>query len=93
MTSNEKQGEPQDSAHPMQSLLDSDTGMQMPQRGEIREGVIARITLEGVIVQQAQRSKHGFVDKTDLLLKVGAKAEEQKRSMVSASMREMGKGK
>jgi hypothetical protein len=49
-----------------------------------RKGVIARITLEGVIVQQAQRSKHGFVDKTEVLLKVGGVASDQKRALVAA---------
>ena len=48
-----------------------------------RKGVIAKIVLEGVVVQLAQRSAHGFVDKAEVLLKVGAKAEEQKRALVT----------
>ncbi|MGZ3719969.1 MAG: hypothetical protein ACXWR1_16640, partial [Bdellovibrionota bacterium] len=47
-----------------------------------RKGLIKKITLEGLVVQQAQRSAHGFVDKTEVLLKVGAKADEQRRALV-----------
>ena len=58
MTSNEAQGEPRpDAAHPMQSLLDSDSGMTMPRRGEIREGVIARITPGEVLVDVGAKSE------------------------------------
>jgi|GEM_PF-5198948 len=46
-----------------------------------RKGVIKQITNEGLIIQQAQRSKHGFVDRTEVLLKVGATAEQQKVSL------------
>jgi Tfp pilus assembly protein PilP len=46
-----------------------------------RKGVISKIVLEGVIVQQAVRGAHGFVDKTEVLLKVGGKAEDQKKSL------------
>jgi hypothetical protein len=46
-----------------------------------RKGVISKIVLEGIIVQQAQRSAHGFVDKTEVLLKVGGKMEEQRRAL------------
>lgn len=48
-----------------------------------RKGVISKITLEGIYVQQAQRSAHGFVDKTEVLLKVGGRTEDQKRAMVA----------
>jgi small subunit ribosomal protein S1 len=58
MTSNEAQGEPRaDAANPMQSLLDSDSGMTMPRRGEIREGVIARITPGEVLVDVGAKSE------------------------------------
>jgi hypothetical protein len=57
-----------------------------------RKGVIAKITLEGLVVQQAQRSAHGFVDKTEVLLKVGAKAEEQRRALVSRQAETKGDG-
>ena len=58
MTSNEAQGEPRpDAAHPMQSLLDSDSGMTMPRRGEIREGVIARVTPGEVLVDVGAKSE------------------------------------
>jgi hypothetical protein len=48
-----------------------------------RKGVISKITLEGIYVQQAQRSAHGFVDKTEVLLKVGGHVEEQKKSLTA----------
>src|SRR3990170_2627605 len=58
MTSNEAKGEPRaDAANPMQSLLDSDSGMTMPRRGEIREGVIARITPGEVLVDVGAKSE------------------------------------
>jgi len=58
MTPNEAQGEPRaDAANPMQSLLDSDSGMTMPRRGEIREGVIARITPGEVLVDVGAKSE------------------------------------
>src|SRR5574341_1449980 len=58
MTSNEAQGEPRpDAAHPMQSLLDSDSGMTMPRRGEIREGVIARVTPGEILVDVGAKSE------------------------------------
>jgi small subunit ribosomal protein S1 len=41
----------------MQSLLDSDSGMTMPRRGEIREGVIARITPGEVLVDVGAKSE------------------------------------
>ncbi len=43
--------------HPMQSLLDSDKSMNMPQRGEIREGVIARITPTEILVDVGAKSE------------------------------------
>ncbi len=46
-------------------------------------GVIAKITAEGIIVQQSQRSKHGFVDKREILLKVGGKTEDQRHTLLS----------
>jgi hypothetical protein len=52
-----------------------------------RRGVIKAITAEGLMVQQAMRSKHGFVDKTEVLLKVGGSAQQQRGSLSS-----MGKG-
>ncbi len=60
-----------------------------------RKGVINRITNEGLIIQQAQRSKHGFVDRTEVLLRVGASAEQQKISLsaVSPGSGESGKNK
>lgn len=41
----------------MQSLLESDYGMSMPQRGEIREGVIARITHNEILVDVGAKSE------------------------------------
>jgi small subunit ribosomal protein S1 len=41
----------------MQSLLDSDSGMTMPQRGEIREGVIARLTSGEILVDVGAKSE------------------------------------
>ncbi len=46
-----------------------------------RKGVIAKVTPEGLLIQQTMRSKHGFVDKTDVLLKVGGVAEQQRNSL------------
>lgn len=46
------------------------------------KGVITKITLEGVSVVQAVRSQHGFVDKTEILLKVGSTAADQKKEMM-----------
>ena len=50
-----------------------------------RKGVIKQITPEGLVVQQAMRSKHGFVDKTEVLLKVGGTAEQQRGSLTAVS--------
>lgn len=44
-------------AHPMQSLLDAEQGMTMPQRGEIREGTIARITHSEILVDVGAKSE------------------------------------
>jgi small subunit ribosomal protein S1 len=45
------------SVHPMQSLLDSDQSMNMPQRGEIRDGKIARITSTEILVDVGAKSE------------------------------------
>lgn len=45
------------SVHPMQSLLDSDQSMNMPQRGEIRDGKIARITATEILVDVGAKSE------------------------------------
>ncbi len=44
-------------AHPMQSLLESEEGMAMPSQGEIREGVVARITPSEVLVDVGAKSE------------------------------------
>jgi len=43
--------------HPMQTLLESDYGLTMPLRGEIREGVIARITPSEILVDVGAKSE------------------------------------
>lgn len=43
--------------HPMKSLLDAESGMNMPQRGEIRDGVIARITNSEILVDVGAKSE------------------------------------
>jgi small subunit ribosomal protein S1 len=43
--------------HPMQALLDSDSGLTMPARGEIREGVVARITPNEILVDVGAKSE------------------------------------
>jgi small subunit ribosomal protein S1 len=43
--------------NPMHSLLDSDYGLSMPQRGDIREGVIARITPSEILVDVGAKSE------------------------------------
>lgn len=58
-----------------------------------RKGVIKQVTSEGLIIQQAQRSKHGFVDRTEVLLKVGATVEQQKVSLSAVSAPPDGGGK
>jgi small subunit ribosomal protein S1 len=44
-------------ANPMSALLDSDYGLNMPLRGEIREGVIAGITNSEVLVDVGAKSE------------------------------------
>jgi small subunit ribosomal protein S1 len=44
-------------ANPMAALLDSDYGLNMPMRGEIREGVIARITPSEILVDVGAKSE------------------------------------
>jgi len=44
-------------ANPMLALLDSDYGLHMPSRGEIREGVIARVTNSEVLVDVGAKSE------------------------------------
>lgn len=53
-----------------------------------RKGVISKIVLEGVIVQQAVRGPHGFVDKSEVLLKVGGRMEDQRRSLQTKTISE-----
>jgi len=59
MSSNDPQGTPANdpSANPMQALLDADTTMTMPTRGEMREGVIARITNNEILVDVGAKSE------------------------------------
>jgi len=60
MTSNDNPiggGTPPEAANPMQSLLDADSGMTMPKRGEIREGVIARVTPGEILVDVGAKSE------------------------------------
>ncbi len=60
MTSNDMNiggGAPPEAANPMQSLLDSDSGMTMPKRGEIREGVIAGVTSNEILVDVGAKSE------------------------------------
>jgi small subunit ribosomal protein S1 len=45
------------SVHPMQTLLESDYGLTMPLRGEIREGVIARVTPSEILVDVGAKSE------------------------------------
>jgi small subunit ribosomal protein S1 len=44
-------------ANPMHTLLDSDYGLSMPSRGEIREGVIARVTPSEILVDVGAKSE------------------------------------
>jgi hypothetical protein len=53
-----------------------------------RKGVISKIVLEGIMVQQAVRGAHGFVDKTEVLLRVGGKVEEQKKALQARQSKE-----
>jgi small subunit ribosomal protein S1 len=43
--------------NPMLALLDSDYGMSMPSRGEIREGVIARVTPSEILIDVGAKSE------------------------------------
>lgn len=43
--------------NPMLALLDSDYGMSMPMRGEIREGVIARVTPSEILIDVGAKSE------------------------------------
>lgn len=43
--------------HPMHSLLESESGLNMPQRGEIRDGRIARITPSEILVDVGAKSE------------------------------------
>jgi small subunit ribosomal protein S1 len=50
----------QDSAaspNEMQALLDADYGLSMPQRGEVREGVIARLTPSEILIDVGAKSE------------------------------------
>ncbi|MCC7360753.1 MAG: S1 RNA-binding domain-containing protein [Anaerolineales bacterium] len=44
-------------ANPMLALLDSDYGLSMPSRGEIREGVVARVTPSEILVDVGAKSE------------------------------------
>jgi len=64
MTSHDRnigEGAPADAqpsaAHPMQTLLDNDAGMSMPSKGEMRDGVIARITNSEILVDVGAKSE------------------------------------
>jgi hypothetical protein len=54
-----------------------------------RKGVISKILAAGVVVQQAMRTSHGFVDKTEALLKVGGHSGDQ-RAVISTIPRSGG---
>jgi small subunit ribosomal protein S1 len=43
--------------HPMRSLLESESGLNMPQRGEIRDGIVARITPNEILVDVGAKSE------------------------------------
>jgi hypothetical protein len=49
-----------------------------------RKGEIIKITREGLVVQQAIRSKFGFTDKSNVILKVGGTAEKQKAELMAS---------
>ncbi len=58
MSSKDQTGSPTPpSDNPMQALLDADTSMTMPMRGEMREGVIARITNNEILVDVGAKSE------------------------------------
>jgi small subunit ribosomal protein S1 len=51
------QGPTTPEANPMSALLDSDYGLSLPTRGEIREGVVARITPSEILVDVGAKSE------------------------------------
>lgn len=55
MTSKDTQLE--QAAHPMHALLEADQGMTMPAQGEIREGVVARITPSEILIDVGAKSE------------------------------------
>jgi small subunit ribosomal protein S1 len=60
MASTEKpveQNTPAGEVNPMSALLDSDYGLSMPSRGEIREGVVARVTPSEVLIDVGAKSE------------------------------------
>jgi small subunit ribosomal protein S1 len=60
MASTEKpveQNAPAGEVNPMSALLDSDYGLSMPSRGEIREGVVARVTPSEILVDVGAKSE------------------------------------
>jgi small subunit ribosomal protein S1 len=60
MASTEKpieQSAPAGEVNPMSALLDSDYGLSMPSRGEIREGVVARVTPSEILVDVGAKSE------------------------------------
>jgi len=56
---------PAQSAHPMDSLLDSGMGLAQPTPGEIREGIVARITPTEVLVDIGAKSE-GVINAREL---------------------------
>ncbi len=57
MTSNDQTVGGPAADHPMHSLLESESGLNMPQRGEIRDGRIARITPSEILVDVGAKSE------------------------------------
>lgn len=58
-----------------------------------RKGLVARITKTGVFVREGQQQKPGSVDRTEVLLKVGGSATDQKRDLVMDGKAAKGAGK
>ncbi len=52
-----EQKSPAGDDNPMSALLESDYGLSMPMRGEIREGVVARITPSEILVDVGAKSE------------------------------------
>lgn len=52
-----EQNSPAGDDNPMSALLESDYGLSMPMRGEIREGVVARITPSEILVDVGAKSE------------------------------------